>query len=117
MDLVTLFVGRSIPSSLALTGGMLIKSSFMWTNPKRNSFTSVCENKCVSVILKNRACTGVSKGKLSEAVLMLLASVLPSDSCKSPAPKGRKLSESEKKKRAETLSLLLWHSRSQFVVN
>src|SRR5713226_51677 len=117
MDLVTLFVGRSIPRSLAVTGGTLIRSSLMCTKPKRNSFTSVGENRCVSVTLKNRACTGVSKGKLSDAVLMLLASVLPRDSCKSPAPKGRKLSESEKKKRAEILSLLLLKSRSQFVVN
>src|SRR6266852_105482 len=117
MDLVTLLVGRSIPRSLTVTGGTLIKSSLMCTNPKRNSFINVGENKWLSVTFKNRACTGVSKGKLSDAVLMLLASVLPKDSCRSPAPKGRKLSESEKKKRAEILSLLLLKSRSQFVVN
>src|SRR5256885_7324547 len=48
---------------------------------------------------------------------MLLPSVLPSDSCKSPPPKGRKLSESEKKNRAESLSAPPRNSRSQLEVN
>src|SRR6516164_707242 len=89
----------------------------MCTNPNRSSFTKVGEKRCVSVRLKKRACTGVSNGKFSEAELMLLASVLPNDSCKSPAPNGKKLSESEKKKRAEILSVPPRNSRSQFVVN
>src|ERR1041384_4432201 len=89
----------------------------MWTNPNRSSLTSVGEKRCVSVTLKNRARTGVSKGKLRDAVLMLLDSVLPSDSCKSPPPNGKKLSESEKKNRAETLSAPPRNSRSQFEVN
>src|SRR5258708_14246419 len=104
MDLVTLFGGQSVPRLLAVKGGTLIRSSLMCTNPKRNSFTSIGENRCVSVALKNRACTGVSNGKFSAVELMLLASVLPSDSWRSPAPNGRKLSESEKKNREETLS-------------
>src|SRR5215472_3805264 len=88
----------------------------MCTNPNRSSFTKVGEKRCVSVTLKKRACTGVSKGKFSDAELMLLASVLPNDSCKSPAPNGRKLSESEKKTRAETFSSPWRNSRSQFAV-
>src|SRR5580658_7342280 len=68
-------------------------------------------------MFRNRARTGVSKGKLSDAELMLLASVLPSDSCRSPPPKGSKLSESEKKKRADSLSWPLRNSRSQLLVN
>src|SRR6266568_3143967 len=117
MDVVTLFVGRSIPRSWAVTGGTLIRSSLICTKPKRNSFTTVGEKRCVSVALKNRACTGVSKGKFSDAELTLLASVLPSDSCRSPPPKGKKLSESEKKNRAEALSWPPRNSQSQFVVN
>src|SRR5216683_4204048 len=89
----------------------------MCTKPNRNSFTSVGEKRCVSVTLKKRARTGVSKGKFSDVELMLLASVLPSDSWRSPPPNGRKLSESEKKKRAEILSWPPWNSRSQFEVN
>src|SRR5438270_5324737 len=117
MELVTLFVGRSTPKSLAVTGGRLSRLSLMYTNPKRNSFTSAGEKRCVSVRLKKRASTGVSKGKFSDAELMLLASVLPRDSCKSPAPNGRKLSESEKKNRAESLSVPPRNSRSQLLVN
>src|SRR5215470_9329189 len=105
MEFVTLFVGRSIPRSLVVTGGTLPSTSLMCTKPKRNSFTSAGEKRCVSVILRKRACTGVSNGKFSEAELMLLASVLPRDSWRSPAPKGRVLSESEKKNRAERLSV------------
>src|SRR5205823_14853487 len=89
----------------------------MCTKPKRNSFTSVGEKRCVSVALKKRALTGVSKGKFNDVELMLLASVLPSDSWRSPPPNGRKLSESEKKKRAEILSCPPRNSRSQFEVN
>src|SRR6516164_7489572 len=48
---------------------------------------------------------------------MLLARVPPREACKPPAPKGRKVSELEKKKRALTLSRPLRKSRSQFVVN
>src|SRR6202142_3201578 len=89
----------------------------MCTKPKRNSFTSVGEKRCVSVIFKNRAFTGVSNGKFSDEELTLLASVLPSDSCRSPPPNGKKLSEFKKKKRAESLSAPPRNSRSQFVVN
>src|SRR5215471_15312406 len=89
----------------------------MWTKPKRSSLTKVGEKRWVSVRLKKRECTGVSKGKLSEALLMLLERVLPRDSCRSPPPKGRKASESAKKKRAETLSAPRRNSRSQFDVN
>src|SRR5579863_3131457 len=89
----------------------------MCTKPNLNSFTNVGEKRCVSVIFRKRAFTGVSNGKFSEDELTLLASVLPNDSCKSPPPKGRKLSESEKKKRAEILSCPLRNSRSQLVVN
>src|SRR5580692_12977656 len=117
MELVTLLVGRSIPRSVVVTGGTLLRTSLICTKPKRNSFTSVGENKCVSVTLKNRVCTGVSNGKFRDDELTLLASVLPRDSCRSPPPKGRKLSESEKKKRAESLSWPLRNSRSQLVVN
>src|SRR6202043_2832252 len=98
-------------------GGTLLRTSLMWTKPNRNSFTSVGENKCVSVTFKNRARTGVSNGKFSDEELTLLASVLPRDSCRSPPPKGRKLSESEKKNRTDTLSWPLRNSRSQLVVN
>src|SRR5258705_4463182 len=117
MESVTECVVWSIPRSESVTVGTLAKTSLICTNPNRNSFTSVGENKCVSVALKKRARTGVSKGKLRDVELMLLASVLPSDSCKSPAPNGRKLSESEKKKRAEILSVPPRNSRSQFEVN
>src|ERR1700674_561453 len=89
----------------------------MYTKPKRNSFTSVGEKRCVSVALKKRALTGVSKGKFNDVELMLLARVLPSDSWRSPPPNGRKLSESEKKNRAETLSWPPRNSRSQLEVN
>src|SRR5271154_149464 len=117
MESVTLFVGRSIPKSVVVTGGTLVKSSLICTKPNLNSFTSVGEKRCVSVIFRKRAFTGVSNGKLSEEELTLLASVLPKDSCRSPPPKGRKLSESEKKNRAESLSWPLRNSRSQLVVN
>src|SRR5580692_8997426 len=117
MESVTLFVGRSIPRSVVVTGGTLIRSSLICTNPNLNSFTSVAEKRCVSVMFRNRAFTGVSNGKFREEELTLLASVLPRDSCKSPPPKGRKLSESEKKNRAESLSWPLRNSRSQLVVN
>src|SRR6202043_3496551 len=106
-----------MPRSVVVTGGTLLRTSLMWTKPNRNSFTSLGENKCVSVTLKNRAWTGVSNGKLSDEELTLLASVLPRDSGKSPPPNGRKLSESEKKKRTETLSWPPRNSRSQFEVN
>src|SRR5271155_328647 len=117
MESVTLLVGRSIPRSVVVTGGTLLSTSLMCTKPKRNSLTRVGENKCVSVIFKNRDLTGVSKGKFNEEELTLLARVLPSDSCRSPAPKGRKLSELEKKNRTETLSWPPRNSRSQLVVN
>src|ERR1700689_2812581 len=117
MESVTLLVGRSIPRSLVVTGGTLLSTSLICTKPKRNSFTSVGENKCVSVTFRNRERTGVSNGKFSEEELTLLASVLPSDSCRSPAPNGRKLAELEKKKRTETLSCPPRNSRSQLVVN
>src|ERR1700731_4950806 len=89
----------------------------MCTKPNRNSFTSVAEKRCVSVALKKRALTGVSNGKFNDVELMLLASVLPSDSWRSPPPNGRKLSESEKKKRTDTLSWPPRNSLSQFEVN
>src|SRR5580698_7029995 len=106
-----------MPRSVVVTGGTLLRTSLMWTKPNRNSFNRVGENKCVSVTFKNRAWTGVSNGKFSDEELTLLASVLPRDSCRSPPPKGRKLSESEKKKRAESLSWPLRNSRTQLVVN
>src|ERR1700720_461785 len=117
MELVTLLVGRSMPRSVVVTGGTLLSTSLMCTKPKRNSFTSVGENRCVSVTLKKRACTGVSNGKFRDEELTLLASVLPRDSGRSPPPNGRKLSEFEKKNRAETLSWPPRNSRSQLVVN
>src|ERR1700730_10794202 len=89
----------------------------MCTKPKRNSLTSVGENRWLSVIFRKRACTGVSNGKFSDAELMLLAKVLPRDSWRSPPPKGRRDSESEKKKRAENLSRPPRNSRSQLEVN
>src|ERR1700758_5216248 len=89
----------------------------MCTKPKRNSFTRVGEKRWVSVRFKKRAWTGVSNGKFRDAELMLLASVLPSDSCKSPPPNGSKLSESEKKNRADSLSASLRNPRSQLEVN
>src|ERR1700720_3652032 len=89
----------------------------MCTKPKRNSLTSVGEKRWVSVILRKRACTGVSNGKFNEAELMLLASVLPRDSWRSPPPKGSRDSESEKKKRADNLSWPPRNSRSQLEVN
>src|ERR1700722_10955352 len=117
MESVTLFVGRSIPRSVAVTGATLLSTSLMCTKPNLNSFTSVGEKRCVSVIFRKRAFTGVSNGKFSDDELTLLASVLPRDSCRSPPPKGRKLSESEKKNRAEILSWPLRNSRSQLLVN
>src|SRR5450432_4338528 len=48
---------------------------------------------------------------------MLLLRVPPREACKPPAPKGRKESALEKKKRAETLSVPWRNSRSQLVVN
>src|SRR5271155_4751466 len=89
----------------------------MCTKPNLNSFTSVGEKRWVSVIFRKRAFTGVSNGKFSEEELTLLANVLPRDSCRSPPPKGRKLSESEKKNRAEILSCPPRNSRSQLLVN
>src|SRR2546425_1919986 len=89
----------------------------MCTKPNRKSFTRVGEKRCVSETLKKRARTGVSNGKLRAVELTLLVSVLPSDSCKSPPPKGRKLSESEKKNRADSLSVPPRNSRSQLLVN
>src|ERR1700688_703709 len=117
MEVVTLFVGRSIPRSVVVTGATLLSTSSICTKPNLNSFTSVGEKRCVSVIFRKRAFTGVSNGKFSDEELTLLASVLPRDSCKSPPPKGRTLSESEKKNRAEILSWPLRNSRSQLVVN
>src|SRR5260221_14078761 len=117
MESVTECVGWSIPRSVSVTGGTLARTSFIWENPNRNLFTSAGENKGVSVALKKRARTGVSKGKLKDVELMLLASGLPSDSCKSPPPNGRKLSETEKKKRAEILSVPPRNSRSQLEGN
>src|SRR5882724_2491962 len=117
MELVTLLVGRSMPKSVVVTGGTLLSTSLMCTNPKRNSFTSVGENRWVSVTFRNRACTGVSNGKFSDEELTLLASVLPSDSGRSPPPNGRKLSESEKKNLTENLSWPPRNSRSQLEVN
>src|SRR5260370_29172878 len=117
MDWVTEVVGRRMPISAVVTGFTLFSWSLICTKPNRNSFTRFGENRCVSVTLKKRARTGVSKGKFSDVELMLLASVLPSDSCRSPPPNGRKLSESEKKKRAEILSWPPRNSRSQFEVN
>src|SRR3974390_666504 len=73
--------------------------------------------RCVSPTLKKRAATGISYGKSRSVALMLLASVPPSEACKPAAPKGRFVSELEKKNRALTLSLLLLNSRSQLVVN
>jgi hypothetical protein len=43
-------------------------------------------------MFKKRAFTGVSNGKFNDEELTLLDSVLPRDSCRSPPPKGRKLS-------------------------
>src|SRR5215475_9035820 len=117
MELVTLLVGRSMPRCAVVTGGMLLSSSLMCTKPKRNSLTSVGEKRCVSVRFKKRACTGVSNGKLSQVELTLLAKVLPSDSGKSPPPKGRNDSASEKKNLAEILSWPPRNSRSQLAVN
>src|ERR1700733_14339308 len=117
MESVTLLVGRSMPTSLVVTGGTLPSTSLMCTKPKRNSLTNVGENRWVSVTLKNLACTGVSKGKFSDEELTLLASVLPRDSGKSPPPNGRKLSESEKKNRTDSLSWPPRNSRSQLDVN
>src|ERR1700686_5277610 len=117
MEFVTLFVGRSIPRSVVVTGATLLSVSLMCTKPNLNSFTSVGEKRCVSVIFRKRVFTGVSNGKFSDDELTLLARVLPRDSCRSPPPKGRKLSESEKKNRAEILSWPLRNSRSQLVVN
>src|SRR5260370_21525077 len=89
----------------------------MCTKPKRNSLTSVGEKRWVSVILRKRAWTGVSNGKFNEAELMLLARVLPRDSWRSPPPKGSNDSESEKKKRADSLACPPRNSRSQLDVN
>src|SRR6266481_879612 len=66
---------------------------------------------------RKRAATGISKGKSRSVELMLLCSVPPSDACKPPAPKGRLVSEFEKKNRAPSLSLLELNSLSQLVVN
>src|SRR5215467_4974747 len=100
---VRLFVGRSIfgVTSPTVTGFTLIALLLMRTKPKRKSLTSDGENKCVSDTLKNRSFTGRSYGKFRSVPLMLP----PNDACKPPAPKGTWLSEFEKKKRAETLSL------------
>src|SRR6267142_550424 len=117
MELVTLLVGRSIPRSEVVTGGTLFSSSFMCTKPKRNSLTRVGEKRWDSVTFRKRARTGVSKGKFRAVELTLLAKVLPSDSGKAPPPKGRKVSASEKKNRAESLSCPPRNSRSQFDVN
>ena len=48
---------------------------------------------------------------------MLLCNVPPREACNPPAPKGRFVSELEKKNRAPTLSLLALNSLSQLVVN
>src|SRR5258707_8778022 len=117
MDWVTEVVGRRMPMSAVVTGFTLFSWSLICTKPNRNSFTRFGENRCVSVTLKKRARAGVSKGKFSDVELMLLGTVLHSDSCRSPPPNGRKLSESEKKKRAEILSWPPRNSRSQFEVN
>src|ERR1700733_2828571 len=117
MESVKLFVGRSIPRSDVVTGGSLFRSSLICTKPKRNSLTSVGEKRCGSPIFRKRACTGTSNGKFSELELTALASVDPRDSCKSPPPNGRRLSESEKKNRTDSLSWPPRNSRSQFEVN
>src|SRR5260370_37331232 len=89
----------------------------MCTKAKRSSFTSVGEKRCVSVALKKRAATGVSNGKFNDVALMLLASVLPSDSWRSPPPNGRELSEAERTKAAEVVSWPPRDSRSKFRVS
>src|ERR1700675_1208491 len=106
-----------MPRSEAVTGGTLVKSLLIRTKPNRKSFTSVGENKCVSLMLKKRVRTGRSYGKFSAVDWMLLDSVEPMDSCRSPAPKGRNESACEKKNRALSLSVPPRNSRSQFAVN
>src|SRR5438270_12490941 len=117
MELVTLFVGRSTPKSLAVTGGRLSRLSLMYTNPKRNSFTSAGEKRCVSVRIKKRASTGVPKGKFSDAGLMMLASVLARGSRKTPAQNGRKLSHPENENRTESVLGPSGNSHTQLVVH
>src|SRR5205085_9377916 len=67
--------------------------------------------------LKKRAFTGKSYGKFKSLALILLARVPPSEACNPPAPKGRKDSPFEKKKRAASLSFPALNSLSQLVVN
>src|ERR1700686_8406 len=112
MELVMLLVGRSIPRSAAVTGGIFKRLYVMRTYPKRNSLTSAGENKCVSLALKKRPLTGKSYGKFKSAALILLARVPPREACKPPAPNGREDSALEKKNRAETLSCPPRNSRS-----
>src|ERR1700724_2006425 len=107
-----LLVGRPMPRSVVVTGGIFKRLYVMRTYPKRNSLTSAGENKCVSLALKKRPLTGRSYGKFKSAALMLLAKVPPSEACRPPAPKGKKDSALEKKKRAETLSWPPRNSRS-----
>src|SRR5260370_27992032 len=83
----------------------------------RKSLTGAGVKRCVSLIERKRAATGISKGKSRSVALMLLCSVPPSEACKPPAPNGRLVSELEKKKRAPSLSLLALNSLSQLVVN
>src|SRR5260370_22214445 len=59
----------------------------------------------------------MSKGKSRSVELILLCKVPPSEACNPPAPKGKLVSELEKKNRAPILSLLELNSLSQFVVN
>src|ERR1700682_2333524 len=104
MGVAALLVRRSISRLDAALGGLFRRVAFILTHPKRQSCTSVGENKCVSFALKKRARTGMSNGKSKSVALILLASVPPSEACTPPAPHGSRVSALEKKNRAAILS-------------
>src|SRR5271154_1362311 len=100
MLLVMLLIGRLIPKSSTVTGGLLIAELLMCTSPNRASFTTVGLKRWVSLNPKNRVLTGNVYGKFRSDAAMLP----PSEACNPPAPNGSNVCEFEKKNRAEILS-------------
>jgi len=56
-------VGRLMPICAPVIGALLFNLSLMTLMPKRNSFTRLLANTCVSVMLPKRPCSGTARGK------------------------------------------------------
>jgi len=94
-------------------GGTLARTSLYGQIPNRNSFTSAGENNVRFRGVKEARAHRRSKGKLRDVELMLLASVLPSDSCKSPAQTAENFRNRKREARGNLIGAAA-NSRSQF---